>query len=52
MGSDAATDQAAQQMLGGIMGMLGLNVTDLLNSTSNSTSSSFNTSMSDNSLFG
>ena len=50
MTSDASEQQAAQQLLGGILGLLGLNVTDLANSTSDASSNS--TSMSDNSLFG
>ncbi len=48
--SDASQQQAAQQLLGGILGMLGLNVTDLANTTSDASSNS--TSMSDDSLFG
>lgn len=51
MASDVSEQQAAQQLLGGILGLLGLNLTDLANSTSANMRSN-STSMSDNSLFG
>ena len=51
MAGDISQQQAAQQLLGSILGLLGLNLTDLANSTSDNLHSN-STSMSDNSLFG
>ena len=51
LASDVSEQQAAQQLLGSILGLLGLNMTDLANSTSENLHSN-STSMSDNSLFG
>jgi hypothetical protein len=50
MTTDAAQQQAVQQLLGGILGLMGLNSTDVLSNSSSSDSA--NITSSDNSLFG
>jgi hypothetical protein len=48
--TDAAQQQAMQQLLGGIFGLMGQNLTGILSNSSSSGSA--NITSSDNSLFG